>query len=675
MATSTAFAGLGASDPSDPTSLVRPLPQGDDLGSYKFWRAEIEASKDGIRRELAKWQVNVERYRGQPYTLANLPQSEFVQVNVDYYKTEAKKAQLFFRTPTVVLSPKRPDCAAAVPVFEAVLNEYLGPHGVNAKAAIDEVLSDVLMTGIGFVEVGFEGRIMPGQPAPPMAPGAIFGLSTPPATPPSVQFPRYYVRRGTPAKLLVPEDFTGSDYNEADWLGFEYYIDDSALEWVGGKGPSRGPTNVLDDELLVRRPWTTSRRMGRKCTKIWYRASRIDSTEPNPDKYRLLVLVDGVEEPYKHEDSPWQTFGPDGDLIAGVRGNPIKVLTLRYTSDWRFPASDTQMSRYQTDELSKVRTLQMMQKARSIPMRWVDRNRMDPSDIAKIATGEMQALIPLDGNGDEMIGVVALAALPRETSTYGDVINNDIEQTWALGANQQGVTSDTTRTATELNLIQSNTDVRLDAERGKVLAWFTTIAEALGGLIQQYADVPTYVKVVGPQAQQELQPWDRTTIAGQYVYEVKPDSSVRVDVAAEKKEATDLYQLVIKDPGFNGMEIRRHLATVYRLDPARMVQQPPPPPPDKPNLSLSLTAQDLTNPMVLSILQQSGFQMDPQALQNTLAMQSPHPGVMQAAMQNPAVPQLPPHQPPPEAQHGGTANEAQPINKHALAAQEAGGHR
>jgi hypothetical protein len=485
------------------------------------------------------------------------------------------------------------------------------------------------------------------------------------------------VRRGSPAKLLVPEDFTGSDYNDADWLGFTYFVDDSALNWPEGTSAhvSGRPTSILDDERLVRRPWTTSRRQGRKCTKIWYRASKIDSTETNPDKFRLLVLVDGSDDPYKHEDSPWQQFGPDGEQVAGIRGNPIKVLTLRYTSDWRYPASDTQMSRFQADELSKIRTLQMMQKARSIPMRWVDRNRLDPADIAKIATGDIQAIIPVDGPGNELIGVVAQAALPRETSTYGDVIENDIDKTWALGQNSQGVTNDTTKTATELQLIQSNTDVRMDAERGRVLAWFVTVAESIGGLLQQFADMPAYVRVAGQDAAQELQAWDKTTIAGRFVYDVKPDSSVRVDVAAEKKEALDFYQLTIRDSGFNSMESRRHLATVYRMDPARMVVQPPPPPPDKPTLSLSLTAADLTNPMVCSILQQSGFKMDPAALQQTLAMQSGHPGVMQAAVQTPAPPGAGGAPPPPPAPHGGPALEQSPLNQHAANAQEAGGHR
>jgi len=675
---STLFPSLAAppTAPSiDPTAapLVRPLPEGDGVGSLKFWQSEIQAAKDGITRELAKWQTNVERYRGQPYTIATFPQAEFIQVNVDFFKTEAKRAQLFFRTPTVVLSPKRPDCAAAVPTFESVLNEMLGPHGVNSKVAIDEVLTDVLMTGIGFVEVGFEGHVLPAAPAPPMAPGAVFGLSTPPATPPLVQYPRYYVRRGTPAKLLVPEDFTGSNYDDADWLGFQYYVDDSALDLPEGTRAGRGPINILDDDRLIRRPYTTSRRQGRRCTKIWYRASKIDLTEPNPDKFRLLVLVDGIDDPYKHEDSPWQQFDQDGEQIAGVRGNPIKVLTLRYTSDWHFPASDTQMSRFQTDELSKIRTLQMMQKARSIPMRWVDRNRMDPADIAKIATGEMQAIIPLDGPGNELIGVVAQAALPRETSTYGDMIENDINQTWALGSNQQGVTTDTTKTATELQLIQSNTDVRMDAERGRVLSWFVTIAEGIGGLLQQFADLPQYTKVVGPNAAQELQAWDKTTIAGRYVYDVKPDSSVRVDVAAEKKEALDFYQLTVRDPGFNAMESRRHLATVYRLDPARMVVQPPQPPPDKPSLSLSLTAVDLTNPMVVSILGQCGFKMDPQALQQTIAMQTQHAGLMANAVHSPAAPGQPPQLP--AAQHPGPALEQSPLNQHAADATEAGGHR
>src|SRR5215471_16212550 len=382
--------------PFNPTRDILPLPA-DDLGSFSFWQAEVQSAIDRRREELTQWKRNVERYQGRRYTVSGFADADFIQVNVDYYKTEQKKAQLFFRNPEMVLSPRHPAYAQATPVFQSVLNEYLGPLHTNAKRSVDEVLSDVLCpSGIGWVEVGFEGVPtqveMPGPDVPAAAapqPGSVLGLGAPGPTmtpgPPViktiVRWPHYYIRRGTPAKLLIPPDFTGSDYNQASWLGYEFFADSRQLQ--GTIGPTdRGSSSTFTDDLLLSKPVPGGdRRPGRKGRKIWYRASVFDPNEPNPDKFRLLIWFDGDTSPSVHEDSSWQVFDQDGHFLSGIRGNPIKVLTLRYTSDCPYPQSDCSMSRYQTDELSTVRTLQMLHKRRSLPMRWVDRNRLDPSDI------------------------------------------------------------------------------------------------------------------------------------------------------------------------------------------------------------------------------------------------------------------------------------------------------
>src|SRR4030095_12691738 len=112
--------------PLNPARQVLPLPD-DELGSFAFWQAEVQASVDRRLQELTTWKRNVERYQGKRYSLSGFSDSDFIQVNVDYYKTEQKKAQLFFRNPEMVLSPRHPQYAQATPVFQAVLNEYLGP--------------------------------------------------------------------------------------------------------------------------------------------------------------------------------------------------------------------------------------------------------------------------------------------------------------------------------------------------------------------------------------------------------------------------------------------------------------------------------------------------------------------------------------------------------------------
>ena len=97
----------------------------DGFGSYAWWQNAIRAAEECRDRRLELWKRNVKAYAGETVNRTE----DDVPVNVDFYNTEQKKAQFFFRTPKMALTPKLPGLEDAVTVFEPVLNEKLGPHG------------------------------------------------------------------------------------------------------------------------------------------------------------------------------------------------------------------------------------------------------------------------------------------------------------------------------------------------------------------------------------------------------------------------------------------------------------------------------------------------------------------------------------------------------------------
>jgi hypothetical protein len=330
------------------------------------------------------------------------------------------------------------------------------------------------------------------------------------------------------------------------------------------------------------------------------------------------------------------------------------------------------MSRVAVDEESAARTIMMQQRRRSLPLRWVDQNRIDPATLTKITTGEVQAVVPLDGPGNEIIGEIARANYPRENFTISEINERDIAKVWSLGANQQGVTSSGGRTATELSLIQGNVDVRMDAERTRVLDWYVSVCEQLGALLQLFADDEQYAEVLGPDGAKRLEAWDKTKIAGDFVYSVKPDSAQKVDANVDRKMQLDLYQLTANDPFVNRGELTRGILESFNKDPGRTMQQPPQAAPDKPKINLSFKGEDLDNPMVISLLQQSGFQIDPAALQNLLQQQGGYiSGTVQPSQMKPT--DAPTGDLSGPMAHPGAAEMVEPLSKHALDNHTGGG--
>src|SRR5574343_1738280 len=85
---------------------------------------------------------------------------------------------------------------------------------------------------------------------------------------------------------------------------------------------------------------------------------------------------------------------------------------------------------------------------------------------------------------------------------FEDRQDNDIARTHAMDANQGGVKTDTARTATELQLIQVNSNVRLDKERGKVLRWYVAGVTKFSTLVQRFVTAEQAAEIVGmPRAQ------------------------------------------------------------------------------------------------------------------------------------------------------------------------------
>lgn len=588
------------------------------------WKARITSAKQRMEPIIKRGQENVRRYQVQH--LDYDPKADTVVVPKDFANVEQKKPQLFFQSPEIQLRPTLPGLEAAALKFQAVVNEKLGPDGADAKSMVGEVLFDVLCpTGFGVSKIGFEAVTEP-VPIPEHATDpriAPLGLQAAMVQAPRTIYQRYFWDRCSPGKFLYPDDFTGSNFDQAAWLGVEFSIDaeKGRAQWNLGEDGGKASGDGEDQRLLSPRDNQTgdkSRTPKLTCYEIWYKAALFDVNEKHPEKLRQLIFVEGVDDPVVHRDSPYQRVNNAGQLI-GMMGFPLHVLTLRYVSDQAIPPSDCSISRVLTDELSRGRTQMLQQRSRSKPLRWFDTNQVGKETVDKIVSGEMQELIPVPGDGSLMFGEISKASYSRENFTFNDYVNEDISEAWAMGNNQRGAENDASTTATEASIMQGNSDVRLDAERTRVLEWYCKGAEKFAALIQLFADETEYVSVLGAQGAKTLEAWDKTQIAGKFVFSAKPDSAIRVDAASERRQTLDLYKFTVNDPNVNRTELLKAIFQKYGYDPERLVAaQLPEKGPEPPKITLSVSGIDL-NPAapqyqaVIALLAANGIQIDPAA--------------------------------------------------------------
>lgn len=664
------------------------------------WMNRIHASESVVDDLKRQWQKNVRAYMGK--VLPAVPRDHTVNVPLEYSYVEQKKSQLVFQVPEVHLKPKNPTSAPAVPIFQAAVNHELGEENADAATLIDEVATDVLLCGIAASKIGYISEIRT-RPMPVMQPAPPDPLSGQPAIDPQTQQPamvqaqrpavgpdgmlqigpdgqpvmepvfrdeeylaheEYFWEEFPTEDLLIPVDFVGSNFDRAAWLGMKFVMDFTQAKKAYGLPEDFAATIQTPRETLssAERPTRDGGALKQvEGYEIWYKAAVFAPEEdPLPKQLKLLVLIKGHDAPVKHENSPYQWFGdgqdnrPNDGKLHGMEGFPIHPLALRYLPGSAYPVSDVGIARPLSEEISLGRTQMIQFRDRSMPMRWYDRTQLTPETLAKIERGEIMANIGVDGNGNELFGVIALQQFPRDNYQFNEIGEKDMRDTWAI---RPATVETEGRTATEVRDASAVSDVRLDKERTKFLRWFTAGAGKLASLLQQFKDDAGFVEIVGPDGQKALQSWDRKAVQGEFVYTAKPDSALRLDADVERRQAANLYNLIGRDPNVRRTELLKALVTKHNLDPEKIVVETPPaePKPEPPKISLALKGEDLMNPQVLGILAQLGIEIMPPIDPMTgRPMQKPQQPAQAGAAQ------------PVQQPHPGAVPQAEPINKHQM---------
>ncbi len=676
-------------DPSAPVAPTAapmlPLPPGADLA---FWRDEIDRSERIATTHHTEWQENIDWFSGQSpdaRTAVN-DKKPFVNVNVDFYQVEQKLAQLFYETPDLQLTvkgglvlraqmpgappvpasttpasptpqpgamPQPPTQAQIVYAHRLLMNEILGDEHADILSTVQHAIKDCLCVGgMGPVILGYEPTMRNGVAVYQQWYGLNFSLK----------------------KFLMPADFASTDWDRAPWLGMRVrlplVVTQREFPAVFAANPDfKGATetdeHVLNDQTRGKEP------SGMKYADliiIWYRAAQFDPMVQHPEQYRELVLIDGIDAVARHRDSPHQEFTETGQLTGdSLIGNPIHPLTIRTVPDSSYVPSDSQMTRPLVRELCKFRTQMVQERDVTRPRYGFDSEKLTPPEVTKLVNGELGDLIALEG-GSLAQGVQTIIAnlIPqgtrRESYVANDYITHDIEKTLAIDATGAGTNAGSSEeSATKTATVDRNRAVRLDAERRQVLRWYLKLVYKLSALVCRYMTPDVVAQWIGQEQAQIWAQWDRKASDGRVSFDARPDSQVRLDAAAERKFALDLYNFTAKDPNSNRVELLKNLFTKAGLDVTKAVIEQVPQKEPEPNVSLAFKGEDFVGPQgdqVREVLAKLGIAISQQAVTSgaTQMMHQVALGLRDATGK--AIPPKP--QP---AEHGGPADQVRPLSK------------
>lgn len=563
------------------------------------------------RKLINNWSTNIDYRRGKPF--ASQTDEDQVAVNLDWSLTKSKQAALFSQVPRLRLDHGQDTQAPWVYPYEQRVNDFLIKGGI--EAAMEECLPDCInAAGVGIVMVSYEAitqdKQVPGVDLSVLSPESQSqilqsgtmpdGTPVPMQTVPHVVDKRYLVQRISPGDFLWPLDFSGSNFDNAQWIGRS-----GRVSWA--EAVTRFKLNPEDKDKYTgtdrhRLDYMTAD-LDRDAAiaehkvefdELFYKEFHYD---PETNKYSLIhhvVFLSGRPDPVI--DEPWkgQRYDEQSDLVLGSQIFPIRVLTLTYITDDTLPPSDSSVGRPQVNEINKIRTQNIRQRERSIPMRWADVNRVDPMVLQSLMKGVWQAVIPVQGDGSRVLGEVARAQYPQEDGLFEKIAKQDLTSSWTLGPNQVGSGADV-ETKGESEQIAQGVQTTMAKERARVASFFVGIGQVMAGLVALYEDPSSLGQGFTPEVTNALS------------YSILADSTVLLDASQRLQRLNQFVNVYGKSGWVNLEPVLKEIAALSGLDPNTVIVPPSPPPPEQPNISLRLTgAQDMMNPMTLAFLIKTG---------------------------------------------------------------------
>lgn len=630
---------------------TQPLPQdvdtaetetstGVDPATKKRWqefRQRIETNKHHKRKLIRNWTTNIDFRRGKSF--GTEADEDNTPINLDWSNTKTKQAALFSQIPKARVT-HHPESVQApwLNAYERRLNDNLVKGGI--ESAMDEAMPDCInAAGFAAVMGSFESITeMKEVPAvdlsvfPPdiqataLQSGQLFGNPIPMEQVPVPIATRYIVRRISPADFLWPIDFTGSDFNNAPWIGHS-----DRITWAEAK--HRFNLTEEDKIKVLTEERTTEDRLSPDPDRdkldddgkvgfdeIFYYEYHYDTEAKSFETIHHLVFLHGKTEPVI--DEPWRGQRIEGTEIIGPRIKPIQVLTLAYITDEDIPPSDSAIGRSQVKELNKARAHINKQRRRNAPWTWFDVNRLDPLIQQALMRGTWQHAIPVQGDGSRVIGTIQQPAMHQENFIFDKIIKQDLQELWTIGSNQVGV-GEGVETKGEAALIQNNFATKIGRERARVASFFTKIAEVIGGLMCVFEEPTSFGEGFDPK------------ISGRLSFSILADSTVLVDSNQRLERLNKFLDTYAKSGWINIEPVLKEVATLVGLDPNAVVEPPKPQSAPPPNISLRLTGgEDMMNPLLLAFMIKAGQAPDPELVNKAKEL-----------IQSAVVPQ-PPGQPP-----------------------------
>lgn len=494
--------------------------------------SEIKKART-LRDDMEKkyrWRELIKEYKGEfdladgRYDMTILP----VNLIFAYVKTELPS--LYIRDPHIKINPKNRTSINTSKVLEIVIN-YIWRYK-KLKREIKKCIIDALLIGHSWLKVGYTGK---------------FGTAEDSSgkTVDTIEEEDIFAYHVDWESITFSCDSMDPPY-DSKWISHAVWLSpDEVKNNPNYTNTENLPTAYEDKDLGDDISEIEKRHKGKiKLEEVW----DIEKQQ----KYTICEGVDKFIEPPK----PWP---------LAMRGMPFSMLKFNFTNEMSYGIPDVAMFEPQVLELIKVRSASLDHIKRYNRQLLTTPNNISDDEAAKLAKGITGSVI----NCEDPTKIMPLPYPPLQTDIYAieERIKEDMINISGQSPQERGATQKTsTRTVAELNLMREGAVNRRSEKIDLVEDFVEEVAIKLVGLLQQFVDMPYYVRILGsksPELQGAVQErasagmesavtnqggftFTAEDIEGEFDLETVSGSSTPLDIVEENKTLLQMVELAPK---------------------------------------------------------------------------------------------------------------------------------
>jgi hypothetical protein len=251
---------------------------------------------------------------------------------------------------------------------------------------------------------------------------------------------------------------------------------------------------------------------------------------------RLMIMQEGNKKFLYNEKDELQKYG-----------NPYFELTFNYDdlTFWGLP--DAKFLEDQQLAINETRTLHMEHR-RISKLRFIyDENIMHDDEIQKLVTEDTGTAIKANGDVDKGVKVFQ-PYVPPDFNVDVEAIRKDAREISGFSRNQVGEFEGGRRTATESNIVNMASQIRVSERKDIVADLLVDIVQKYNKYIFSQWNVQQVEDIVGPDGTRYWVTFSYKDIESDYTFRVDPESGMPVSSEQKKQEAIAVAQYIHNSP-------------------------------------------------------------------------------------------------------------------------------